>query len=121
VNDFYPGELTVCFEGKLQVAVYEKLVETFGIAAVGHIVQLKLDRGAAATRGRGINVAKHTTGAEDNGLGALEFHNGYLLAFAPEDLGCDAGGGFGMAAKDEGFGGLVKAVELGRAGAVGTH
>ena len=65
--NFNPSELTVSFEWKLQVAVNDKLVETLRVACIRDTIQFKLHRGAAATRRRGVYIAKYTACSEKYG------------------------------------------------------
>jgi len=121
VDDLDSGELTVGLEGQLQVSIYEQLVETFSVACVSHIVHLNLDRSSAAAGRWRVDVAKDTTCAKNNGAGALELHNGNLLAFAPEHLHRNSDIGLRVRAQDERLWRLVKTIEPGGAGAVGAH
>ena len=121
VYDLNSGELAVGLEGQLQVSIYKQLVETFGVACVGHIVHLKLDRGSAAAGRRRVDVAKDTTCTKNNGAWALELHNGNLLADTPEHLHRNADIRLRVRAQDERLRRLIKTIEPGGAGAVGAH
>jgi hypothetical protein len=121
VYDLDSGELAIGLERQLQIAIYKQLVETLCITCVGYIVQLNLNGGSAPAGGRSVDVTKDTTCSEDNGAGALELHNGNLLALAPEHLHRNAYIGLRVSAQDERLGRLIKTIKPRGTAAVGAH
>ena len=119
--DLDTGEVAIGLEGQLQVTVYKQLVEALSVTCVSYIVHLNLDRSSAAAGRWRVNVAKDTTRSEDDGVGALELHNGNLLALAPEHLHRNADIGLGVRAQNERLRRLVKTIEPGGAGAMCAH
>ena len=94
------GELAVCLEGQLQIAVNKQLVEALCVECVSHIIHLKLDGGSAAAGRRRVDVAKDASCTEYDLARACKFHNGDFLAYSPQTLGRNAKLGLGVVSEN---------------------